>query len=155
TPLLRGVESAADASLPYASTLCGACADVCPVKIDIPDVLVRLRGEVVESRRRRPVPTPEQVLMRGLAWTMGDPRRHEAALRRGARGGRLPSRGGRLRRLPGRLGRGTETRDLPAPPAESFRAWWARRRACPPAADRARRCCAACGRRWARTAART
>ncbi len=51
---MRGVESAAAASLPYASTLCGACADVCPVKIDIPDVLVHLRGKVVESRRRRP-----------------------------------------------------------------------------------------------------
>ncbi|WP_370771098.1 lactate utilization protein B, partial [Actinomadura roseirufa] len=95
TPQMRGVESAADASLPYASTLCGACADVCPVKIDIPDVLVHLRARVVESRRRRPVPTPELALMRGLAWTMGDPRRHERALRRGARWARLLSRGGR------------------------------------------------------------
>lgn len=124
TPQLLGVESAAAASLPYASTLCGACADVCPVKIDIPEVLVHLRGTVVESRRRRPVPTPEMVLMRGLAWTMGDPRRHEAALRRGTRWARLLSRGGRIRRLPGLLGRWTEARDLPAPPAESFRAWW-------------------------------
>jgi L-lactate dehydrogenase complex protein LldF len=128
TPQLRGVESASAASLPYASTLCGACADVCPVKIDIPDVLVHLRGKVVESRRRRPVPTPELVLMRGLAWTMGDPRRHEAALRRGTRWARLLSRGGRIRRLPGLLGRWTEARDLPAPPAESFRAWWNRTR---------------------------
>ncbi|MFI6751721.1 lactate utilization protein B [Actinomadura luteofluorescens] len=129
TPLTRGVESAADASLPYASTLCGACADVCPVKIDIPDVLVHLRGKVVESRRRRPVPTPEMALMRGLAWTMGDPRRHEAAVRRGARWARLLSRGGRIRRLPGLLGKWTEARDLPAPPAESFRGWWDRTRA--------------------------
>ncbi|MFG2089577.1 MULTISPECIES: lactate utilization protein B [unclassified Spirillospora] len=128
TPQMRGVERAADASLPYASTLCGACADVCPVKIDIPDVLVHLRGKVVESRRRRPVPTPELVLMRGLAWTMGDPRRHETAVRRGARWARLLSRGGRIRRLPGLLGAWTEARDLPAPPAESFRAWWTRRR---------------------------
>ncbi|MEU8309284.1 lactate utilization protein B [Actinomadura sp. NPDC048955] len=129
TPLTRGVESAADASLPYASTLCGACADVCPVKIDIPDVLVHLRGKVVESRRRRPVPTPEMALMRGLAWTMGDPRRHEAAVRRGVRWARLLSRGGRIRRLPGLLGKWTEARDLPAPPAESFRGWWDRTRA--------------------------
>ncbi|MES9543512.1 LUD domain-containing protein [Actinomadura sp. NPDC000600] len=129
TPLMRGVESAADASLPYASTLCGACADVCPVKIDIPDVLVHLRGRVVESRRRRPVPTPEMALMRGLAWTMGDPRRHEAAVRRGVRWARLLSRGGRIRRLPGLLGKWTEARDLPAPPAESFRGWWDRTRA--------------------------
>ncbi|WP_433470029.1 lactate utilization protein B [Spirillospora sp. CA-128828] len=129
TPLMRGVESAADASLPYASTLCGACADVCPVKIDIPDVLVHLRGAVVESRRRRPVPTPEMVLMRGLAWTMGDPRRHETALRRGTRWARLLSRGGRIRRLPGLLGKWTEARDVPVPPSESFRAWWKRTRA--------------------------
>ncbi|WP_407642224.1 lactate utilization protein B [Actinomadura formosensis] len=128
TPQLRGVESAAVASLPYASTLCGACADVCPVKIDIPDVLVHLRGAVVESRRRRPVPTPEMALMRGLAWTMADPRRHETALRRGVRWARLLSRGGRIRRLPGLLGMWTEARDLPAPPAESFRAWWNRTR---------------------------
>ncbi|HEY8480674.1 MAG TPA: lactate utilization protein B [Spirillospora sp.] len=131
TPQLRGVESAADASLPYASTLCGACADVCPVKIDIPEVLVHLRGKVVESRRARPVPTPELVLMRGLAWTMGDPRRHETALRRGTRWARLLSRGGRIRRLPGLLGKWTEARDLPAPPAESFRAWWTRTRGRP------------------------
>ncbi|TMQ91957.1 lactate utilization protein [Actinomadura soli] len=128
TPQLRGVDSAADASLPYASTLCGACADVCPVKIDIPDVLVHLRGTVVESRRRRPVPPPELMLMRGLAWTMGDPRRYETALRRGTRWARLLSRGGRIRRLPGLLGKWTEARDLPAPPSESFRAWWTRRR---------------------------
>ncbi|MFI0408820.1 lactate utilization protein B [Actinomadura sp. 3N508] len=128
TPQLRGVDSAADASLPYASTLCGACADVCPVKIDIPEVLVHLRGAVVESRRRRPVPPPELMLMRGLAWTMGDPRRYETALRRGTRWARLLSRGGRIRRLPGLLGKWTEARDLPAPPAESFRAWWTRRR---------------------------
>ncbi|TDD81318.1 lactate utilization protein B [Actinomadura rubrisoli] len=127
TPQMRGVESAADASLPYASTLCGACGDVCPVKIDIPDVLVHLRGKVIESRRRRPVPTPELLMMRGLAWTMGDPRRYETALRRGTRWARLLSRGGRIRRLPGLLGKWTEARDLPVPPAESFRAWWRRR----------------------------
>jgi len=127
TPQLRGVESAADASLPYASTLCGACADVCPVKIDIPDVLVHLRGKVVESRRHRPVPTPELLMMRGLAWTMSDPHRYETALRRGARWARLLSRGGRIRRLPGLLGKWTEARDFPVPPSESFRAWWRRR----------------------------
>ena len=43
TPMLAGVENAG--SLPYASSLCGACYDVCPVKINIPDVLVHLRGQ--------------------------------------------------------------------------------------------------------------
>lgn len=127
TPQLRGVDRALDASLPYASTLCGACADVCPVKIDIPEILVHLRGRVVESRRRRPVPTPELVLMRSVAWSMGDQRRYETALRQSTRSARLLSRGGRIRRLPGLLGKWTDARDLPAPPRESFRTWWGRR----------------------------
>ncbi|MGH3392586.1 MAG: lactate utilization protein B, partial [Actinomadura sp.] len=84
-PLLGGVESPADAALPYASTLCGACGDVCPVKIDIPEILVHLRGQVIEARRWRPVPTPELLMMRGVAWSMGDRRRYEAALQRGTR----------------------------------------------------------------------
>jgi L-lactate dehydrogenase complex protein LldF len=124
TPLLRGVESPVEASLPYASTLCGACGDVCPVKIDIPEILVHMRGQVIEARRWRPVPTPEMLMMRGLAWTMGDRRRYESALQRGTRWARLLARGGRIRRLPGLLGKWTEARDLQAPPKESFRGWW-------------------------------
>ena len=52
TPQLRGIArhpvDEQTASLPYASSLCGACFDVCPVRIDIPEVLVHLRGKVVE-----------------------------------------------------------------------------------------------------------
>jgi L-lactate dehydrogenase complex protein LldF len=127
TPQLRGVESPAEASLPYASTLCGACGDVCPVKIDIPEILVHMRGEVVEARRWRPVPTPEMLMMRGVAWAMGDRRRYESALQRGTRWARLMARGGRIRRLPGLLGKWTAARDLQAPPKESFRGWWRHR----------------------------
>jgi len=127
TPQLRGVQSALDASLPYASTLCGACADVCPVRIDIPEILVHLRGKVVESRRHRPVPTPEMLMMRSIAWTMGDRGRYESALAQTVRWGRLLSRGGRIRRLPGLLAKWTDARDLPMPPRQSFRAWWRRR----------------------------
>ncbi|MEV5569811.1 LUD domain-containing protein [Spirillospora sp. NPDC052269] len=129
TPLARGVDRARTASLPFASTLCGACAEVCPVKIDIPGLLVHLRGEVVDARRNRSVPTPELAVMRGLAWTMADARRFEAAVGRGSRWARLVARGGRIRRLPGLLGRWTEARDLAAPPAESFRSWWRRHEA--------------------------
>ena len=128
TPQLRGVEAPLEASLPFASTLCGACADVCPVKIDIPGLLVHLRGEVVESRRNRPVPAPELLLMRGLAWSMGDRRRYEHTLMSRARWARLLARDGRIRRLPGLFGKWTDARDLPAPPRQSFRAWWRRRR---------------------------
>ncbi|EGX56308.1 iron-sulfur protein, partial [Streptomyces zinciresistens K42] len=49
SPQLRGVQSGIDASLPYASSLCGACYEVCPVAIDIPEVLVHLRERVVQG----------------------------------------------------------------------------------------------------------
>jgi L-lactate dehydrogenase complex protein LldF len=124
TPLLRGVDGPLEASLPYASTLCGACADVCPVKIEIPEILIQLRGQVIESRRRRPVPTPEMARMRSAAWTLGDSGRYELALRQATRWARLLARGGRIRRLPGLLGKWTDARDLPAPPKETFRTWW-------------------------------
>ena len=127
TPQVRGVEVSLGASLPFASTLCGACADVCPVKIDIPGLLVHLRGRVVDARRRRPVPNPELLLMRGLAWSMGDERRYEQTVVRRARWARLLVRDGRIRRLPGLFGKWTDARDLPAPPRRSFRAWWRRR----------------------------
>jgi len=44
TPQLMGIAKAAQ--LPYASSLCGACREVCPVKIDIPQLLLHLRGEI-------------------------------------------------------------------------------------------------------------
>ncbi|WP_460370891.1 4Fe-4S dicluster domain-containing protein, partial [Actinocorallia lasiicapitis] len=128
TPQFRGVGPAFEASLPFASTLCGACADVCPVGIDLPGLLVMLRARVVESRRHRPVPTPELALMRGLAWTMSDQRRFEQALLRASRWTRLLVRDGTVRRLPGRFGVWTETRDLPGPPRKGFRERWRARR---------------------------
>src|SRR5690606_27128235 len=51
TPQLRGVESEVDRQLPYASSLCGACYEVCPVAINIPDLLVHLRERVAEQPR--------------------------------------------------------------------------------------------------------
>lgn len=59
TPQLRGTASELDASLPYASSLCGACYEVCPVAIDIPEVLVHLRERVVQGGKvtRRGVKT--------------------------------------------------------------------------------------------------
>src|ERR1700729_1114379 len=62
SPQLTG--TADNASLPFASTLCGACLDVCPVKIDIPSILVELRAQHVEAvRSASKVPTAEAVTM--------------------------------------------------------------------------------------------
>ncbi|TQM96107.1 L-lactate dehydrogenase complex protein LldF [Ornithinimicrobium humiphilum] len=120
-PLLRGTGSDVDASLPYASSLCGACFEACPVRIDIPSLLVRLRSRVVDQSSRR---SPEALAMRAAAWTFADHRRFEAAQRAATTGGRLL--GGRtVRTVPG-LGAWAQARDVPTPPRETFRQWWAR-----------------------------
>ena len=71
-PLLNGVSDEQTASLPYASSLCGACFEVCPVRIDIPSVLVDQRAAVVDSHRGDRVPKPEAVAMKAAAWTFSD-----------------------------------------------------------------------------------
>jgi L-lactate dehydrogenase complex protein LldF len=119
SPQLTGV--AANASLPFASSLCGACYEVCPVAIDIPTMLVHLRSEAVDSARRRRL-SPERSLMAAAAWTMADSERWTRALRAG-RLGRLAAR---RRALPPPLSAWVAARDLPEPPRETFRDWWTR-----------------------------
>ncbi|WP_419997957.1 LutB/LldF family L-lactate oxidation iron-sulfur protein [Streptomyces boninensis] len=127
TPQLVGVADKQAASLPFASTLCGACYDACPVKINIPEVLVHLRAQAVEEKRG-PVPSPEALAMKAAAGVLSSPRRLGWAQRMGAVGARVVARGGRIGRLPGPLKRWSDTRDTPVPAKESFRAWWRRTR---------------------------
>ena len=110
-------------SLPFASSLCGACYEVCPVRIDIPEVLVHLRGKAVAEKGI----TPESVGMAAASWMMANPGRFRLAQRLAGLG-RLVARRGRIRRLPWPASRWTDARDLPAPPKESFSAWWRRTR---------------------------
>src|SRR4051794_8048527 len=137
-PLLKGVgvNEQID-SLPYASSLCGACFEACPVRIDIPSVLVNLRAQVVDAHRspRQPLPKPEAVAMKAASFAFGTGGRLGAAEKASGLVGRLVGRVARRTTPDGRLLLGrllgpgsawTDARDMPAPPAESFRAWWKR-----------------------------
>lgn len=121
TPQLQG-PGRAD-SLPYASSLCGACYEACPVKIDIPKVLVHLRGRIVAERSP---PRAERTAMSALAWVFGSERRLRRTQRLGRLFGRPFVRRGRIRRLPG-LRAWTDTRDLRPVAPQTFREWWASR----------------------------
>jgi L-lactate dehydrogenase complex protein LldF len=127
TPQLRGVTSPVDASLPYASTLCGACYEVCPVAINIPEALVYLRGKVVDAKRDKPF-SAERTVFTASAKLLRSPRLLAAAQRAASLSRRVVGRSGQIRHLPPPLSAWTETRDAPAPPPESFRAWWSRTR---------------------------
>jgi L-lactate dehydrogenase complex protein LldF len=124
TPQLLSVEQAS--SLPYASSLCGACYDVCPVKINIPEVLIYLRGRVVQQKQEHLFGrlSPESIAMQVMARTFADPKQYEEAQRL-ARLGQWPFvHGGAITALPGPLGGWTTLRDLPPVPKQSFREWW-------------------------------
>jgi L-lactate dehydrogenase complex protein LldF len=115
SPQLTGVAN--NRTLPFASSLCGACYDVCPVAIDIPSMLVHLRAKAVDSKGR----TPERAAMAAAAWTMSDSRRWTRALRAARLGRWLRGR----RALPPPLSNWLRSRDLPEPPPQTFRDWWA------------------------------
>jgi L-lactate dehydrogenase complex protein LldF len=112
------------ASLPWASSLCGACYDVCPVKIDIPTVLVHLRGRVnreVEGYAGG----GEGAAMSVLARVFLRRGRYERAQRLARTLSRPLTRDGWVkRRLPGPIAGWQSVRELPAPASETFREWW-------------------------------
>jgi iron-sulfur cluster protein len=117
-PLLKGVGTDPQVdSLPYASSLCGACFEVCPVRIDIPSVLVDLRAQVVDAHRGG-VPSAQTVAMKAAAATFGSRRRLGLAERFARLGTGVAARFG--------ASGWTGSRDLPRAPRESFRAWWRR-----------------------------
>ena len=108
-------------TLPWASSLCGACYEVCPVKIDIPEVLVHLRNRIASEHPAR----GERATMAAMAQVFASPRRYELAQRAARAAGRPLGRKGPIDvRLPGPVGAWTMFRDLPAPPAQTFREWW-------------------------------
>jgi L-lactate dehydrogenase complex protein LldF len=127
TPLLSDLRD--HRSLPYASSLCGACYEVCPVKINIPRVLVHLRDRVTsepppDGHGVRARIDPERLAMQAVARVFASRRAYESAQRAARRGQGPFVRHGSVRQLPGPLGAWTSARDLPPVADQSFRDWW-------------------------------
>jgi L-lactate dehydrogenase complex protein LldF len=119
-PQLVG-EKGAVASLPFASSLCGACYDVCPVLIDIPSILVHERAKVVARERSGLEGRSLKLLGRAFATRAG----YERAQRLGRAFQRPVVRNGWITHFPpGPLAAWGRSRDLPALPPQTFREWW-------------------------------
>ncbi len=102
--------------LPFASTLCGACREVCPIRIDIPRMLLALRAEASEKPLARS--------LKAYAGVATHPSRWRAMLRASGVAGRVAGKSGWISSAPG-PGKGwTDHRDLPAPAPKSFHRWW-------------------------------
>ncbi len=130
TPQFLGVTH--EPWLPFASSLCGACAEVCPVKIDLPRLLLELRADVVESKAKRREDWLERLAFRAWAWVMRHPRVYEML---GAMATAVFPHGkdGGIRRMSWFIERGPlrawlSQRDLAPPPRRSFRRMWRARR---------------------------
>src|SRR5271154_90849 len=128
TPQLQEMEHAQ--SLPYASSLCGACYEVCPVKINIPEVLIHLRNKVVKQNTAGVAGffDVEAGAMKAMAMIFRSERRFRAAQRLGrVAESPISNKDGWIRWLPGLLGGWTQVRDLQEMPKETFRDWWKKR----------------------------
>ncbi len=134
TPVLTGLKQAKD--LPYASTLCGACRDACPVKINIPRMLLELRGKLAEgtATERKAAGMTESILARGYARIMGGPMLLSLVHRAGrtlqkplgwAPFVSLSKTKGMFERIQvPPLSRWTRSRDLPTLPSRTFHEIW-------------------------------
>jgi len=109
-----------NADLPFASTLCGSCSNVCPVKIDIHEQLYKWRQVLVKEGY---APTVKKVLMQGMTITLSSPALYHLA----GKAGRWV-----LKYAPfavnNKLNPWYKQRDMPEPPAESFSEWYAENR---------------------------
>ncbi|MEE2033606.1 LutB/LldF family L-lactate oxidation iron-sulfur protein [Rhodococcus chondri] len=122
TPQLAGMDRPHDpnASLPFASSLCGACFDACPVRIDIPSLLVELRHQKVEHARFG----LEAAAMRAASIAMSSPGRWSAAQKAAGLARVVAGKKGTIGTVPGPMSGWTDSRDIAAPPKETFRQWW-------------------------------
>ncbi|HZP06901.1 MAG TPA: LutB/LldF family L-lactate oxidation iron-sulfur protein [Terracidiphilus sp.] len=117
-------------SLPYASSLCGACYEVCPVKINIPEVLIELRSQVTDQERKqvRRIFDPMYLGLRMANLLFSRAWLFHAAQRMGRLAlGFFTRKDGWIHALPSVGAKWTQTRDLRGLPKQTFHTWWAAR----------------------------
>jgi len=124
TPAFAGLEKSKD--LPFASTLCGACREICPVRIDIPRILLKLRSDWSEAERGSTTGPPllERLAIKLWAFAMRHPVLYNVAFRVPAllQGPMLDD--GKFKRLPSAFDGWTESRDFPPLAKRPFRSMW-------------------------------
>lgn len=123
TPQLAGMDDSAhdpNASLPYASSLCGRCDEVCPVKIPITDVLLEMRHQKVNQHK----PKVEGTLLGAARLAMGNPALWDRVMRMVSLGRVIGGRGHTIEHLPSFLSGWSDIRNTAIPPKKSFRQWW-------------------------------
>jgi len=118
-----------DSWLPYASSLCAACYEVCPVKINIPKLLLDLRSDVVKAKDREGEGRLEKLAFRGFAWVMRHPKIYEMLGLIGATVFPASDERGWIKHVPALMNYGPlqgwlSQRDLPPPASRSFRQEW-------------------------------
>lgn len=122
TPQLTGIDDAHDPNgyLPYASSLCGRCNEVCPVKIPITDALLELRHNKVKEYK----PKVEGSLLAGMQLLWGNDTLWNTATKMVFMGRLLGGKNKKITHLPSFLAGWTDVRDTSVPPKKSFRQWF-------------------------------
>jgi L-lactate dehydrogenase complex protein LldF len=122
TPILKGFEDWEE--LPYASSLCGACTEACPVKIPLHDMLIDLRED---ENKEKGSPMMEKLSFQLYGGAMQRPSLYKLGMKLSKYAlSPFANEEGYLQKGPGLVKQWTKARDLPAPAKESFRDWWER-----------------------------
>ncbi|KYG31883.1 LutB/LldF family L-lactate oxidation iron-sulfur protein [Alkalihalobacillus trypoxylicola] len=124
SPLLGGYDDYKE--LPYASTLCAACTDACPVKIPLHELLIKHRQNIVEEQGKASV--GERLAMKGFGMAAKSPKFFSSATKFAPTMASPFAKGGKITKGPGPVKPWTDIRDFPEPAKESFRNWFEKRK---------------------------
>jgi L-lactate dehydrogenase complex protein LldF len=120
TPILGGYEEYKE--LPFASSLCAACTEACPVKIPLHELLIKHRQKIVEEEGM--APASEKMMMKGFAMGASSPSLFQMAVKSAPTAIRPFSKGDKISNGPGPVKPWTDIRDFPVPAKKNFRKWF-------------------------------